>query len=403
MTITKTKTDYLLVFISYLGFIALALPAGLRQAAWSPYIQETFNQSFDAIGWVLVATTIGYFITSFVCGQLIARFGIDKLLVFSCVVMALGLFGFFIAPVWEMMIVTALVYGLGSGALDTGLNIYFAANYSARLMNWLHACFGIGLSLGPLLLQWLVALGLSQEQAWRWGFALCAILLVSLCAAILFTLKRWYIQQSPIPVEGETAKLSMAGAMRLPIVWFSIGMFLVYAGFEGTPGEWLDDLFYRARGVELRQAAIWITYYWGSFSIGRFLFGLIVDRIPSITLLRGCMILLVASAFFLWLNLGSAINLISVLALGFSQAPIFALLTSETPRRVGPENAANAISFQVAAASIGFAIFPALAGVLADDYGIESLTPMLLVGTVLIFLIHEAVIYLSPKRKPVAA
>jgi fucose permease len=399
MTITKTKTDYLVVALSYLGFIALGLPSGLLGAAWSPYIQQTFEQPLDALGLILVMTTIGYFITSFVCGQLIARFGVDKLMLFSSAGMALGILGYVIAPVWEVMVISALIYGLGSGALDTGLNIFFAANFSARLMNWLHACFGIGLTIGPLLLQAMLYFGLSNEQSWRVGYVVIASALILISLSIGLTLKRWFIRQPEVATVSAPAQLSIWGALRLPIIWISIAMFMVYAGFEGTPGQWLDDLFHQARGIPLDEAPYWISLYWGSFTIGRFLFGVIVDRIPVNTLLRTLMLILIISAALIWLNVGGAVNLIAVLVLGFAQAPIFALLVSDTPHRVGPENAANAISFQVAAASIGFAALPALAGILADDFGAGSLAPFFLVAAALMFILHEAVLLLSPKEQ----
>ena len=74
-------------------------------------------------------------------------------LVLSNVVTAIGLLGFSLAPGWLALIAVAILSGLGKGTLGASLNIYFANHFNARMMNWLHASFSIGATLGPFLVQ----------------------------------------------------------------------------------------------------------------------------------------------------------------------------------------------------------------------------------------------------------
>ena len=50
-----------------------------------------------------------------------------------------------------------------------------------------------------------------------------------------------------------------------------------------------------------------------------------------------------------------------------------------------------AIGFQIAAAGLGFALLPALGGVLAKNLGLEIIGPFLLAASVVMFLLHEVV------------
>jgi fucose permease len=75
--------------------------------------------------------------------------------------------------------------------------------------------------------------------------------------------------------------------------------------------------------------------------------------------------------------------------LGLLLAPIFPLLIAETPSRVGPRHAAHAIGFQVAAATLGAGILPALAGRLARETSLEAIGPFLLGTTLLLLVLHE--------------
>jgi MFS family permease len=56
-----------------------------------------------------------------------------------------------IATVWLWFALGALLHGLGSGAIDSGLNHYAASHFSARHMNWLHASYSLGAMLGPAI------------------------------------------------------------------------------------------------------------------------------------------------------------------------------------------------------------------------------------------------------------
>jgi hypothetical protein len=59
------------------------------------------------------------------------------------------------------------VLGLGSGAIDSGLNGYAARHFSVRHNNWLHGCWGIGASAGPALMTAAIARGHGYRSATR--------------------------------------------------------------------------------------------------------------------------------------------------------------------------------------------------------------------------------------------
>ena len=44
-----------------------------------------------------------------------------------------------------------VVFGLGFGAVDAAVNVHAAHHFSARQINWMHASYGAGATLGPLL------------------------------------------------------------------------------------------------------------------------------------------------------------------------------------------------------------------------------------------------------------
>jgi fucose permease len=147
----KRQARVLLVALAYLGFVSIGLPDGLLGVAW-PSIRASFGLPLDALGMLLVTFTIGYLLSSFSSGRLLAHMNVGALLALSCLGTALSLLGYASVPQWWMMVVLGILAGLGAAAIDAGLNTYAATHFSTRSVNWLHACYGVGATIGPLLM-----------------------------------------------------------------------------------------------------------------------------------------------------------------------------------------------------------------------------------------------------------
>jgi fucose permease len=132
-----------------------------------------------------------------------------------------------------------------------------------------------------------------------------------------------------------------------------------------------------------------VALYWLSFTIGRIAFGFIVHRVAAERLIRICMVGSAAGMLLLVLNPFPESGVVAVSLFGFMFGPIFAMLVTTTQERMGPVHAANAIGFQVAAATIGIGVIPGLLGVAGVTFGLESITVLLLVMTVVMGLLYE--------------
>jgi fucose permease len=379
------RTDYTMVVLAYTGFIILAIPSAMLGIAWLQ-MRETFGVPLDALGLLLIPSTIGYSTASALVGRVITRYGVGTTLLICSALSIIGLLGYAVAPVWPVLLLAAFIAGLGGGMLDSGMNIYFAANYSPRLMNWLHACFGVGATLGSAF----ITTVLNNGQTWRTAYALTAVMFVVLGAIFFFTRDRW---ETPVSQE---AHADGATGIRIGglAIWLGVALFFVYGGVEVTPNNWGAALF-TARHVPEADAGYWVSFYWASFTIGRFLFGVIVNRIRVRTSLQLCMIGIIIGAALVWWNPTNTVGLVGLAVMGFAMAPVFPLLMTDTQERLGPQLAPHAIGLQVAGASLGIAILPGLAGLLANRVSIETLGPFLLLLALAVFALYQAN---SPRR-----
>ncbi|MBX3001092.1 MAG: MFS transporter [Caldilineaceae bacterium] len=380
------RSSLLVVGLSFAAFVVLGLPGGLLGVAW-PSIRAQFSLSQDQVGALLLAAQIGYITSSFLSGRMILRFGNGQVLALGAALACVGLFGYAIAPFWLFMVAIGILSGFGGGALDSAMNAFFAMNYGPRLMNWLHASFGLGSTFGPILLTVVLVAGAS----WRWGYVAAGVAQGIIMLAFLLTLSRWGGRsaeeevKSPIPA-AQTEEAAEASPLD---VGLSILVFFFIAGLEMSAGQWSFALFTESRGTDLASAGFWVSVYWGSFTAGRIFFGIIGNRIRMLTALRASMIAMLVASLMIWQQGSDLVSFAGLALMGFAIAPLFPLLMTATPVRLGRRRAANAIGYQVGAASLGIAILPWLAGFLAEQGSLEVVGPFLLVGSAIMLVLHE--------------
>lgn len=367
-----------LVLLAFIAFIALGLPDGLLGVGW-PSIRTDFSIPLDAIGMLLFASVAGYMTSSFLNGFLLSKVGVGRILTASCFLTGIAVIGYTLVPQWWMMVVLGVFAGLGAGAIDAGLNTYVAAHFGEGLMQWLHASWGVGITVGPIIM----TLGLTNMDTWRFGYRVVGIFQIVLALGFLLTLGMWRQNDQP----GETNpkkklteyKTPIRETLRHPQVWLSVLLFFLYVGAETSLGTWTYTLLTESRGVDQALAGFFSGSYWFTFTIGRVLAGLIASRIGVNKLVKGGLIgALLGAGLLIWNPFVSA-NVIAVGIIGLSIAPIFPGMMSGTKIRVGDHLAANTIGMQMTATGLGTAVIPSLMGVLARRISLEVI-PIILLG-----------------------
>jgi fucose permease len=390
-----SRSDRLLLAIAYIGFISLGLPDTLLGVAW-PSVRSAFDLHQSAIALIFVGAGCGYFLSSFFVGRLLDSMGVGMLLAASSALVALSAFGSAAAPLWLLFAASAPLHGLGSGAIDAGLNHYAAHHFSVRHMNWLHACWSLGATLGPLIMTGAIA----WIAAWRAGYVAVGVILLFLSVLFAATRRQW---DSPGETPGGDAQqpgdsaTGMRETLRDPLVGLQVALFFVYAGVEATIGQWSFTLLTESRHVLAESAGMWVTIYWASIGVGRIFLGAVAERIGIDRLLRYSTLAAAAGTLLYAWNPAEAVTAASLSLIGLGLAPIYPSLMARTPQRLGTAMSAHAIGFQVGAATLGIAVLPSLAGVLAERLGLEAVATAAVAMALLVLALHEALLQPAPR------
>jgi fucose permease len=382
----KSQSRIGLILLAFIAFISLGLPDGLLGVAW-PSVRREFEMPLDAIGFMLFAGMFGYLSSSFFSGKIVSRLGVGKLLAVSCFLTGGALVGYTLAPSYWVIVGLSLFSGLGAGAIDAGLNTYIAANHGEGLMQWLHASFGVGITLGPIIMTTAVN-GFGQ---WRLGYLVVGIAQITLALCFFLSAAMW--QQDAAPAEAETSKLtdyktSLRETIRQRGAWMSVLLFFIYTGIELAFGHWSYTLLTESRGVAPETAGLVAGSYWGMFTVGRILAGLYAKRVSAHQILQFSMFSALAGGLLVVWNPSQTVSLIGIAIVGFSVAPIFPALVSTTRNRVAHKHVANTIGIQISAAGFGGTVMPTIAGILGRRISLEAIPVFLVVLIIVLIAVY---------------
>lgn len=384
---------WLMVGLGFACFAVLGLFDGMRGVAW-PSMRETFGQSVDALGTVLLAGSLGHSCISVMNGRLLSRTTFLTLLLTAFTLTGSGLFFPLFVINWWLFVAGIFVYGIGAGLLNASMNTFISIKWEPRFIHWLHACYSIGAMGGTTLMTFFV----SQGIAWQVGLAMVVVAYLLLALSFWLTRPLWILKEetNTTPEEERYAStVRFAETLRVPMVWLSVMLFVLHAGIGISVGNWSFTVLTESRHLSASTAGSWVTAYWLSMIVARVLVGFV--SIDGSQLLRMATVGLAVGAGLFCLTAVPMFSFLGLVLVGLSIAPVFPALVAQTPQRLAM-HAPNGMGLQLGVSGIGGSLLSALAGYLGEWLYLEMIALFLFCLTILFFLAHEVVIQYTRKK-----
>lgn len=384
------------LFLIYTVFISLGLPDSLLGAAW-PVMRFDIGAAEDFAGLIFMCIQMGTILSAIFSSHLIKRIGTAKITVISTLLTALCMLGFGLTRSPWLLLVLAFPYGLGAGAIDSGVNEYVAEHYESRHMSWLHSFWGLGAMTGPILLSILLTLG----KSWRATYIIVASVQFVLTAVLFLSLPLWdkmaarRISQERLDFEVED-ETELADGVKTPFyrrkrfVGALTAMFC-YCAVEQGYMLWGATYMIAAFHFTPAEAAGWISLFVTGITLGRVLSGFITMWLSNADLIRTGASLIVLGTIGAMLPLPTGVRVACVLMAGLGSAPIFPCILHDTPERFGKRDAQEVMGYQMAAAYIGSMLIPALIGTIATHVSELLIPGMILVVAVGLLVATERI------------
>ena len=409
------------------SFVVLGLPDGMLGTAW-PSMRQGFGVPIADLGLILLVITAGAVAVSAFVGALIRRFGVPALLTASGSAAALGALGFAVAPgIWLIFAVSALL-GVAAGMMDGGLNTAIGLSGRPRLLNLLHAAYGVGTTIGPLLITAAILV-----SSWRPAYVVLAVLDLVIAASWLRQQRAERARSGGRPPAGPApsgrpsagpapsdvpvtpagpatqdpanpgvAPVAPAWSRRRSAFVVAAGMavFFIYTGVEVAAGQWEASFCRGHLGLSASAAGIATFGYWGALTGVRIILALLPRPVAPAAVVRWGSGISAVAAAVIWWQPGTAVTLAGFVVLGAALAGVFPALIALTPDRIGRARAHHVIAWQVGAAAAGGSGLSALIGLLIGAAGLAVLGPCLTVLAVLLVTGNVLLARAAPVMSP---
>lgn len=382
----------LLLVLIYIAFISLGLPDSLLGSGW-PVIHNDLNVPVSFMGIISMIISGGTIISSLMSDRLTRKFGTQIVTVVSVFLTAVALLGFSLSNQFWMLLVFAVPYGLGAGAIDAALNNYVALHYTSRHMSWLHCFWGVGTIVSPFVMSYSLTV-----STWNMGYRIVGFIQLGIGLLLLATLPVWKVNIQTGDAASES--IGLAGALKIKGVPYLLTGFFAYCAAESTAMYWASTYMVEVRNISTERAARFASLFYIGLTIGRFLGGFIMNKLGDRKMIiLGTCILSCGIISLLIPTESSVVPLAGFIIIGFGCAPIYPCIIHSTPYNFGPENSGAIIGIQMASAYVGTTFIPPLFGVLGNLIGFKVFPVYLLVFVILMISMTELTFKITGKSR----
>jgi len=385
---------FLLVVI-YIAFIGLGVPDSLIGSAW-PAIHSEMSIPVEAVSILTFIISGCTVLSSMFSSGILNKLGTARVTAFSTAMTAAALLGFSFAPSFWFMIPLAVILGLGAGAIDSGLNNYVALHFKASHMNFLHCFYGVGVSLSPYLMSQALS-----NAGWRGGYRYAFYVQAAITLLLIISVPMWKKSSSAEESEEESSKnLTLWQMAKMPEVRQVWVIMLATNAIEYACGVWGSTYLVTEKGFEAKYGALALTVYYVGMSIGRFVSGLLSNKISTWKRISIGTIILAPAIAVMLLPLHGAVTVVGLFLVGLGNGSIYPNMIHLTPHNFGKEVSQSVMGSQIAFAYIGVMLAPPAVSLISGLFGIKVYPVLLAVlYVIMVFTIRCFVGRLKKQNK----
>ncbi|MBE6814768.1 MAG: MFS transporter [Ruminococcaceae bacterium] len=356
----------ILLIVIYIAFIGLGVPDSLIGSAW-PAIHLELSIPVEMVSILTFLISGCTVLSSMFSTRILNKLGTAKVTAFSTAMTALSLVGFSLAPSFWFMIPLAIVLGLGAGAIDSGLNNYVALHCKASHMNFLHCFYGVGVSLSPYIMSQAF-----ENVGWRGGYRYAFYVQSAIAILLIISLPMWKKSSSEEQAEEEKGVtltlLQMAKNRDVQKVWV---IMLMTNAIEYACGVWGSTYLVEEKGFSIEKGALALTIYYVGMSLGRFLSGLLANKIKTWKRIFIGSVILAPAIVIMLLPLPNVFAVLGLFLIGLGNGSIYPNMIHLTPHNFGKEVSQSIMGSQIAFAYIGVMLAPPMVSLISGVFGIK--------------------------------
>ena len=390
-----------LLIVIYLIFISLGLPDSFIGSCW-PTISEYFKISRDFQGIFSLIVSFFTIASSFLTIKLtkyLKNYGVIAISI-GLTISGLIIIGF--SDNYYLLLLAAIPLGFGGGAIDSILNSYVSLHYKAIHLNFLHAFWGIGAFISPLIIgSFIVDPRGFKDAAFVLSIIQTTILIITLSTLVLWVkVDKIYNIDSRNTTNSENNKenIGFFNTFKLRGVIFACITFFSYIAIESLAYSWFTSLCVFGMNIDNDIASKYLSLFYIAISLGRVISGLLSIKINDKNLIRIGEGILLIGIILLTFKFNFVFMPIALFIIGLGCGPIYPSIVHSTVDKFTSKYSSAVMSIQIGFAYMANISVAPLFGILGNATTFLILPYIMLIFFVILVSGNEIVLKLTKDK-----
>ena len=390
-----------LLIVIYLIFISLGLPDSFIGSCW-PTISEYFKISRDFQGIFSLIVSFFTIASSFLTIKLtkyLKNYGVIAISI-GLTISGLIIIGF--SDNYYLLLLAAIPLGFGGGAIDSILNSYVSLHYKAIHLNFLHAFWGIGAFISPLIIgSFIVDPRGFKDAAFVLSIIQTTILIITLSTLVLWVkVDKIYNIDSRNTTNSENNKenIGFFNTFKLRGVIFACITFFSYIAIESLAYSWFTSLCVFGMNIDNDIASKYLSLFYIAISLGRVISGLLSIKIKDKNLIRIGEGILLIGIILLTFKFNFVFMPIALFIIGLGCGPIYPSIVHSTVDKFTSKYSSAVMSIQIGFAYMANISAAPLFGILGNATTFLILPYIMLIFFVILVSGNEIVLKLTKDK-----
>ena len=390
-----------LLIVIYLIFISLGLPDSFIGSCW-PTISEYFKISRDFQGIFSLIVSFFTIASSFLTIKLtkyLKNYGVIAISI-GLTISGLIIIGF--SDNYYLLLLAAIPLGFGGGAIDSILNSYVSLHYKAIHLNFLHAFWGIGAFISPLIIgSFIVDPRGFKDAAFVLSIIQTTILIITLSTLVLWVkVDKIYNIDSRNTTNSENNKenIGFFNTFKLRGVIFACITFFSYIAIESLAYSWFTSLCVFGMNIDNDIASKYLSLFYIAISLGRVISGLLSIKIKDKNLIRTGEGILLIGIILLTFKFNFVFMPIALFIIGLGCGPIYPSIVHSTVDKFTSKYSSAVMSIQIGFAYMANIGVAPLFGILGNATTFLILPYIMLIFFVILVSGNEIVLKLTKDK-----
>ena len=390
-----------LLIVIYLIFISLGLPDSFIGSCW-PTISEYFKISRDFQGIFSFIVSFFTITSSFLTIKLtkyLKNYGVIAISI-GLTISGLIIIGF--SDNYYLLLLAAIPLGFGGGAIDSILNSYVSLHYKAIHLNFLHAFWGIGAFISPLIIgSFIVDPRGFKDAAFVLSINQTTILIITLSTLVLWVkVDKIYNIDSRNVTNSENSQenIGFFNTFKLRGVIFACITFFSYIAIESLAYSWFTSLCVFGMNIDNDIASKYLSLFYIAISLGRVISGLLSIKIKDKNLIRIGEGILLIGIILLTFKFNFVFMPIALFIIGLGCGPIYPSIVHSTVDKFTSKYSSAVMSIQIGFAYMANISVAPLFGILGNATTFLILPYIMLIFFVILVSGNEIVLKLTKDK-----